>query len=165
MSASLDTLRCSKCSLVKPTSEFYRRSARRRGYDSECKECVKSRPRYRDSARRRDETLRRRYGISAEDYASMFVAQDGRCAICRRPPREGSPLNVDHDHADGRVRGLLCGGCNGGLGVVEAVGLPAIVAYLGEDLTREQTMARLDELLALELVQGLSTMPDATRVP
>ena len=38
-------------------------------------------------------------------------------------------------------------------------------AYLGEDLTREQTMARLDELLALELVQGLSAMPDATRVP
>jgi hypothetical protein len=60
--------------------------------------------------------LRRRFGISPADYEAMLEAQGGGCAVCGRPPREGSSLHVDHDHATGEVRGLLCFRCNGGLG-------------------------------------------------
>lgn len=70
---------------------------------------------------RRNRTLKFRYGITIEDHREMMKRQDGRCALCRREPRSKlKPLAVDHDHKTGKVRGLLCGLCNGFLGKVEA---------------------------------------------
>lgn len=65
--------------------------------------------------------LLRKYGITVTEYDAMLEAQDGRCAICGSLPtgsaRSGrSRLVVDHDHKTARVRGLLCQGCNTGLG-------------------------------------------------
>jgi hypothetical protein len=66
-----------------------------------------------------------RYGITQEDYMLMLEAQKGVCKICGNPPRlkdhkvnkdNSTYLHVDHDHTTGRVRGLLCGRCNKGLG-------------------------------------------------
>lgn len=49
----------------------------------------------------------------------MGREQRWRCAICdRRPYPAGSRLVVDHDHATGTVRGLLCGPCNSALGLM-----------------------------------------------
>lgn len=47
---------------------------------------------------------------------SMRIAQDGLCAICKQPLTQGKHTHVDHCHQTGRVRGLLCRGCNVGLG-------------------------------------------------
>lgn len=66
--------------------------------------------------RLREGHLRRKFGITIEDYAAMLEAQGGGCAICGRPEPEGGSLHVDHDHVTGRVRGLLCFRCNGALG-------------------------------------------------
>lgn len=68
-----------------------------------------------------DKHLRRKFGISAEEYMLLLDEQDGRCKICLRTPEEvgdkGCPrLAVDHDHETGAVRGLLCRPCNAGLG-------------------------------------------------
>lgn len=54
-----------------------------------------------------------RYGLSIGDFEKMQTAQGGTCAICRSPPggRWGR-LFVDHNHATGAVRGLLCHLCN-----------------------------------------------------
>lgn len=60
--------------------------------------------------------LKRKYGLTPDDVEVMREAQDGRCLICGV---EGS-LFVDHCHATGRVRGLLCPSCNTFLGRVEA---------------------------------------------
>lgn len=50
----------------------------------------------------------------------MLLAQDGKCAICDKRPKKGSPsLHVDHCHNSGRVRKLLCVRCNMALGVYE----------------------------------------------
>lgn len=57
------------------------------------------------------------FGMTIQDYNVMFENQGGRCAICKTHhsslPRA---LNVDHCHKTGKVRGLLCDGCNVGLG-------------------------------------------------
>ena len=80
---------------------------------------------YRDPLWRRRGKARTKalaeYGISVDDYERRFRLQQAVCAICRRPEtrRAGgqtSRLAVDHDHAHGRVRGLLCYACNTGLG-------------------------------------------------
>lgn len=67
--------------------------------------------RIRDNHR---EHLKARYGLTPEDYESLLNMQNGACAICQRHPRKRR-LAVDHDHADGHVRGLLCDRCNRGL--------------------------------------------------
>lgn len=64
----------------------------------------------------REGNRRRLYGVSVEDYALLLSVQDGLCAICTTPYEEAFPLHVDHDHATGRVRGLLCFSCNSILG-------------------------------------------------
>lgn len=82
----------------------------------------------------RPRTLLRRYGITQEDYNRLFAAQKGLCAICERPPHKGKNLSVDHDHKTGRVRGLLCTGCNVFLGRVEnGEMLGRALAYLNKE--------------------------------
>jgi hypothetical protein len=61
--------------------------------------------------------LKRKYGITLERYEAMFAAQGGKCAICRQ--EESGPyanLQIDHCHATGVIRGLLCHLCNKGIG-------------------------------------------------
>lgn len=61
---------------------------------------------------RRATHLKREYGITPEDYNSMYVDQGGCCGICESSVQ----LVVDHDHETGRVRGLLCRQCNAAIG-------------------------------------------------
>lgn len=64
------------------------------------------------------------YGISIDEYESMLKAQNGLCAICRKPevtvdrrrPGEVRKLAVDHCHTTGKIRGLLCAKCNAAIG-------------------------------------------------
>jgi len=49
-----------------------------------------------------------RYGLEQEQYEQMFLNQNGKCAICR----ENVVRDVDHCHATGKIRGLLCQTCN-----------------------------------------------------
>lgn len=51
------------------------------------------------------------YGITLEEYDEILAYQEGKCAICRKPPKAGAVLHIDHEHG-GHVRGLLCGYCN-----------------------------------------------------
>ena len=69
----------------------------------------------------RDANLKALYGISLPLYEELLRQQDGLCAICARPPRGKRPLDVDHDHVSGRVRGLLCGNCNRAIGVLDEI--------------------------------------------
>ena len=70
--------------------------------------------------------LKRKYGITPEQYKEMEEAQGGACAICKRPENsvhaatgEVKLLAVDHCHETGRVRGLLCWRCNVVIGKAE----------------------------------------------
>jgi len=73
-------------------------------------------PVYREKQETRERNWKRAdsymklYGITVDDYDRMFAAQDGRCAVCRKA--SDKRLAVDHCHRTGKVRWLLCNGCN-----------------------------------------------------
>ena len=78
--------------------------------------------------------LKKKYGISFDDYENLFRLQGGVCAVCNRPEtmsigRKITNLSVDHDHKTGKVRGLLCFACNTALG------------QLGESIDRIRSLA------------------------
>jgi hypothetical protein len=65
----------------------------------------------------RSAELKRQYGLTPADYATMLARQGNCCAICTRPfGQTTGDTHVDHCHTTGRVRGLLCRRCNRGLG-------------------------------------------------
>jgi hypothetical protein len=87
------------------------------------------------AAIQRNNKLRRTYGITLEDYDRMFEEQQGRCGICSSEENNSKNTEhfyVDHCHATGIVRGLLCSGCNTGLGNFKdnEESLQAAIAYL-----------------------------------
>ena len=83
-------------------------------------------------------TLRKAFGITVEEYDAILVEQGGACAICGFKPTyaggytHGKNLAVDHDHATGRIRGLLCDLCNRAMGQFKdnADVLRKAIAYL-----------------------------------
>lgn len=83
------------------------------------------------SEQRRRERLKRKFGISVEDYESMLAWQGGVCGICKNPPLQRR-LAVDHDHQTGEVRGLLCMSCNISIGHMQndVAVLSSAIAYL-----------------------------------
>jgi hypothetical protein len=133
-------LPCTKCGDTLPPSEFYAasRNVRRRGLHSWCKTCVADDTRSRRAVQTDDDKERlavanrarqrrkrlAKYGLTVDDYELMLAQQNGVCAICgmpetvRQPHRAdgGESLAIDHDHATGRVRGLLCMMCNTAIG-------------------------------------------------
>lgn len=84
-----------------------------------------------------------RYGAAPEQIAEMSKAQRGRCAICKRRKK----LAVDHCHDSGAIRGLLCTGCNSGLGHLGDTpeGLMRAVRYLRDAQKRQQLLLELAE--------------------
>lgn len=88
----------------------------------------KASKKYYTTDKRRNRTLRE-YGLDESTYNELFDKQNGACKICGKEVT----LVVDHDHATGKVRGLLCNGCNVGLGCFEdtIVNLMRAIDYLG----------------------------------
>jgi hypothetical protein len=75
----------------------------------------------------------RKYGISQEQFDELLKTQNGQCAVCQMNFADANKAAfVDHCHATGRVRGLLCTKCNSGIGLLGDTleRLEAAVAYL-----------------------------------
>lgn len=76
-----------------------------------------------------------KYGVDRHGYERMLADQGGKCFICKSTFDEShqrSKSCIDHDHDNGKIRGLLCTSCNSGIGLLkesEEVFLTAI-AYL-----------------------------------
>ena len=117
------TKKCTDCGEAKPFSEFYKHKGRKDGRHTVCKPCHKARAatfraqypeKVKESKRKSD--LKNLYGISPEEYDDMLAKQQGGCAMCGKKCKSGKSLSVDHCHATGKIRGLLCAKCNMSLG-------------------------------------------------
>lgn len=87
----------------------------------------------------KDAELRRDFGISIDQYRQMLEAQQGLCSVCGKPEtgiRQGKLLTlaVDHCHATGEIRDLLCGACNKGVGYFRDD--PALLRKMADYLER-----------------------------
>ena len=67
----------------------------------------------------REAHLKRRYGLSEQQFNDLLTQQGGGCKICGTVVSKKS-LHVDHDHHTGAIRGILCVRCNMGLGIYES---------------------------------------------
>lgn len=131
---------CTSCGKDKPRDEYHLRSKVSGWIQSKCKNCHKKASRnfhknnpgkhteYSKAQRKKNpekfkakahrSRLKYLYGLSNEQFDSMFKSQNGACAICEKQNLNGKRLCVDHDHKTGKVRGLLCNQCNGFLGAI-----------------------------------------------
>ncbi len=137
---------CSKCKITKGHDQFNLDKSKKDGMCSSCKACQRAyyiqwlskpqnqqnqklhrqnyyhernaRPEIRQRAK--NNNLRRRYGLSQEDYNNLLLKQDGKCKLCGECLGNGGlkPV-VDHHPYTGKVRGILHLKCNAALAHVE----------------------------------------------
>ena len=100
----MTTKKCSKCGKVKPLDKFYKDKKGKNGLASHCKSC--------DLLKQ----MKKRYGITIDQYEMMLKRQHYGCKICGQQCPTGKRLAVDHCHHTGMICGLLCSSCNTALG-------------------------------------------------
>lgn len=124
------------------TMKAYRKSAKYKAYkakyNADNREAILAYKRRYHQRVNVHRVRRDRYGVSVEQFDELFVAQEGACALCRRPFTTDSvrPPMIDHCHRSGRVRGLLCNRCNWALAVFDGPWADIdtvyrVLAYLG----------------------------------
>ena len=115
---------CSECRRVW-SREYRKRNAdqiraRDKAYKEKNKEKFRAKSKRYAATRRhviKDYQLKRAYGISLVDFNLLLEQQDYKCAICEVSQVDlNKALAVDHCHETYVVRGLLCTGCNRGIG-------------------------------------------------
>jgi hypothetical protein len=60
--------------------------------------------------------LKKEFGITIDDYDAMLIKQNNCCSICHNKFKSNKDTHIDHNHTTMKVRGLLCGNCNRGIG-------------------------------------------------
>lgn len=139
---------CNKCLIPKPPAEFFADKGFSSGKTTICKKCKtasiylwrqKNRAKYNADQRARtalnrrtlrSQTLKRKYGITADEFDVLLAAQNNKCWICKkenssikRPFAADHCHKHDHIHNKKKMRGILCYGCNRALHTLEKDGL------------------------------------------
>lgn len=142
---------CINCGAEKTMSEMTKNRAKPGGITKWCKTCrneynrehykrnklrisTRSKIRYASNPNLRENNrrihLKNNYGITVQEYEQLLESQGGKCAICKNDCASGNRLAVDHNHATGIVRGLLCKVCNRQVGQIERPDTQLILYYL-----------------------------------
>jgi hypothetical protein len=98
----------------------------------------------------------RKYDINSLLYKRLLNKQKGLCAVCKskeqgRDHRSNKKIKlaVDHCHKTGKIRGLLCGNCNRGLGIFKDSReiLQSAIIYLQKEVIWIQKINNRQDLL------------------
>lgn len=115
--------KCSRCQQLKSITEFYKRTRSTSGVRSECSKCGdRDYQQYRQTHKEasRNAWFKRMYRLDVQQVEEMYKKLNGHCPICLEKMVIGgsknNSINIDHDHKNGAVRGLLCSSCNIGIG-------------------------------------------------
>lgn len=123
---------CTNCNTLKEFSLFYKRSSSPDGISPHCKSCDNEKRRkwrknnpVKQQQSNRSRQLLKRYGMTLQEYETLFEKQGCKCGICgtsenysgNTGPRKEWSFSVDHCHETGVIRGLLCNDCNRALGL------------------------------------------------
>lgn len=127
----METKTCTVCGETKPLSDFGLIKGKPRHNCKSCKR-IESREWYENNKDKKkqysqsyrhikkDQDLKKSYGISLETYNQMLVEQNYKCKICSVGQESLSrALCVDHCHTTGKIRGLLCDTCNRAIGLLK----------------------------------------------
>lgn len=99
--------KCSNCKIVKSLNEYPNDKARKFGKSNRCLPCKKA-----DDEKHR---LKREYNLTLENLEELIKSQNNSCKICSLEFKNNN-RHIDHCHKTGKVRGLLCAGCNTAIG-------------------------------------------------
>lgn len=135
---------CIKCKENKSLDQFGKDSSTKCGLRGQCRSCraneskkwqkanpgkvnIASAKWYKKNPlKAKNRSLMREYGISIDTYNNMLLQQNYQCAICKQSEtaidsktNQPRSLAVDHCHETGKVRSLLCTGCNAAIGFIK----------------------------------------------
>ena len=118
----MKTKRCYKCKTFKVIDEFVKDKTRPDGLAYICKSCRKMMfKKWYNPERGRNVELKRKFGITLEDWHRILHEQNHTCPICKSTNKK---FVGDHDHETGLFRGIICSSCNRAL------------AHFGDDLEK-----------------------------
>lgn len=127
--------KCTVCKEVKSIDDFYKDSGLSDGYAVKCKLCkdaqtaiwrndhrtenaaISKQYRQQNPEAYKNAVLKSMYGLTLEEYNRMYAEQKGLCKMCGKIPKK--VLVVDHNHKTGKIRGLLCHGCNRAIAIFD----------------------------------------------
>ena len=107
---------CLTCKQTKPLVGFVKQGS---GYRNICKNCHNKKAktyRVKNPEAVKNSKLKQTLGVTLADKNKMIEKQKGRCPICKINLKDAKFTPVDHCHTTGKIRGVLCGNCNVGIG-------------------------------------------------
>ena len=128
---------CPNCKQAVAHEDYTRNSRTASGFGTRCKTC--------HNAASSQAYFYRTYKLTPRELAQLRAAQGNVCAICGAP----EPQHLDHDHASGKIRRLLCQRCNHGLGLFrDDPYLLHVAALYVEGHRQEQALVELEDACA-----------------
>lgn len=131
--------KCTICKIEKELNQFYKQKRMKDNYRNDCKKCCNNRSakwssenkeyrldydktRYhtklKGTKKLKDKSqtcLAKKYGLTLSEYKQLLDKQNNKCTVCGEDNGNRN-LVIDHNHITNKLRGLLCGRCNFGLG-------------------------------------------------
>jgi hypothetical protein len=112
--------KCTKCGVQKPLSEFNNDKRRKDGKYGKCRVChifVSREWQNKNPEKVKNAKWLRLFGVSFDFIENLKIEQNNKCGICKIELNTDTKAHIDHCHATGIVRGILCQKCNQALGL------------------------------------------------